>query len=178
MRCGKGLNKRKYLVTTVRLNIFTNIIEGLTEIHIQFKESKYPCFVDVPSNELVIKVSPAEQILFNFNNKVPGLECKLTQTELELTYKTRFHERVPAPYERLIYDILQADHSVFVRSDEVKMAWQIFTPVLRELEEKGVVPIEYEFGSSGPKESNELLEKYGFVEQSKKISMPCGSNRK
>ena len=49
---------------------------------------------------------------------------------------------------------------------KLEQAWRIFTPVLKEIEEKGIKPIKYEFGSRGPKEADELARKYGYLSKS------------
>ena len=70
----------------------------------------------------------------------------------------------PQAYERLILDVMRGDHNLFVRGDELAAAWKIFTPLLHEIEQqKKLKPIKYEFGSRGPKESDELIAKYGYV---------------
>jgi glucose-6-phosphate 1-dehydrogenase len=43
------------------------------------------------------------------------------------------------------------------------VAWDIFTPLLHQLDAKSVDPILYEFGSRGPKESDEFFAKFGYV---------------
>jgi glucose-6-phosphate 1-dehydrogenase len=50
-----------------------------------------------------------------------------------------------------------------VRGDELEVAWDIFTPLLHQLDAKAVDPILYEFGSKGPKESDDFLAKFGYV---------------
>lgn len=50
----------------------------------------------------------------------------------------------------------------FVRTDELREAWRIFTPLLHEMESKGVQPILYPFGSSGPKEAYDLIKRSGY----------------
>lgn len=42
---------------------------------------------------------------------------------------------------------MRGDHRLFVREDELKFAWDIFTPVLQQLEKGNVQPIQYPFGS-------------------------------
>jgi len=41
------------------------------------------------------------------NSKQPGLSSSINQTELDLTYKSRFDARLPDAYERLIYDVIR-----------------------------------------------------------------------
>jgi glucose-6-phosphate 1-dehydrogenase len=45
---------------------------------------------------------------------------------------------VPPAYERLIHDVLQADHSVFVREDEAAESWKLFDPILKKIESEKV----------------------------------------
>ena len=65
-------------------------------------------------------------------------------------------------YTRLILDTLRGSQAAFVRDDELRAAWKIFTPLLHKIEREKIAPIKYEFGSRGPKESDELLAKVGF----------------
>lgn len=84
----------------------------------------------------------------------------------DLNLKNRFPEaskRLPDAYERLILDVVKSDHSLFVRSDELRASWKIFTPLLLTLEEKQIKPIIYEYGSRGPQEGDDLIKRYGFV---------------
>ena len=77
--------------------------------------------------------------------KTPGMSFNLQETELDLTYKSRFvtipsnqfamtfiqryrEARLPEAYERLILDAFVGSQMHFVRSDELAEAWRIFTP--------------------------------------------------
>ncbi len=44
----------------------------------------------------------------------------------------------------------------------VQAAWEIFTPLLHQLDREKTVPLKYEFGSRGPKEADELVHKLGY----------------
>jgi glucose-6-phosphate 1-dehydrogenase len=144
LKCGKALDERK------------------TEIRIQFKRSPFPLFESLPANELVIRVQPNEAVYMKFNQKTPGLTSDITQSELDLTYKSRFETRLPDAYERLIFDVIRGDHNLFVRVDELEAAWRIFTPILHTIDQGKINPIPYPFGSRGPKEADELAKKFGF----------------
>lgn len=46
---------------------------------------------------------------------------------------------------------------MFIRDDELAVAWDIFTPALKELEsDRSYKPVSYEYGSTGPVESDYL----------------------
>lgn len=79
--------------------------------------------------------------------KEPGSHARVHQTELELEYAAG---ALPEAYERLILDALAGDQQHFVRSDELRASWKIFTPLLRYVEAGGIRPEPYPFGSRGP----------------------------
>jgi glucose-6-phosphate 1-dehydrogenase len=146
LKCGKALDEHK------------------AEIHIQFNSVPANLFTfsgkELPSNELVIRVQPDESIYFRIINKIPGLTMRLEESDLDLQYKATFHVEIPDAYERLILDILRGEKSLFIRTDELEAAWEIFTPVLHTLEQERVKPELYAFGSRGPVESDYLAAKY------------------
>ena len=136
-----------------------------TEIKIRFRGMPGNIFAnavkDLGDNELVIRVQPDAGISFRIVNRVPGLGIRLKETELDLRYSAKFEGTIPDAYESLILDVIQGDKSLFIRADELEAAWDIFTPVLHELEAKHVVPDIYAFGSDGPASSDELAARHG-----------------
>jgi glucose-6-phosphate 1-dehydrogenase len=147
MKAGKALDEKK------------------AEMRIQFKDAPAANFLfqglDCPRNELVMRLQPNEAIYFKTNIKSPGFVAKPIQSELEVEYSSRYFEQSedanPEAYTRLIYDVLQGKHAAFVRDDELRRAWEIFTPILHQIETEGVQPIIYEQGSRGPKEADEFV---------------------
>jgi glucose-6-phosphate 1-dehydrogenase len=101
-------------------------------------------------NELVIRIQPDEGLVLRLMNKVPGLGMELAPTDLNLRYAAAFPVQIPDAYECLLLDVLKGDRSLFIRSDELAVAWDIFTPVLHALEERRVEPLPYAIGSEGP----------------------------
>lgn len=122
LRCGKAMDSRK------------------TEIRIQFKDIPANIFKyssdDIQANELVIRVQPDEAIYFKIMNKIPGLSMEMDVSLLDLQYKSNFQVDIPDAYERLILDVVRGDKSLFIRNDELQASWNIFTPVLHEIEQK------------------------------------------
>eukprot|EP00731_Ephydatia_muelleri_P001150 Em0001g1150a len=103
-------------------------------------------------NELVIRMLPDEAMYLKIMMKQPGFSFEPIQGELDLTYRTHFKDLLlPHPYERVILSILSGDQASFVRSDELKEAWRIFTPLLHQIENEHVTPYKYTYGSSAPK---------------------------
>jgi glucose-6-phosphate 1-dehydrogenase len=136
LSAGKALNTRK------------------TEIHVRFKDTPYSVFAGEKhvacSNDLHIRVQPDEAIELHLANKVPGLEMKMDLVKLNMLYKHTFDEVLPDAYERLLYDVLRGDRSLFIQDAELAVSWDIVTPVLKELEKRKVRPEPYAFGSAGP----------------------------
>lgn len=62
----------------------------------------------------------------------------------------------------MVLEVLRGKQATFVRSDELLEAWKIFTPVLKQIEAGEIPPIPYKFGTRGPKESDDLVEKMGY----------------
>ncbi|KDP29934.1 hypothetical protein JCGZ_18503 [Jatropha curcas] len=127
------------------------------EIRVQFRhvpgnlyKQKFGTDLDKATNELVLRVQPDEAIYLKINNKVPGLGMRLDLSDLNLLYKSRYRREIPDAYERLLLDAIEGERRLFMRSDELDAAWAVFTPLLKELEEKKIAPELYPYGSSGP----------------------------
>ncbi|KAJ1955038.1 Glucose-6-phosphate 1-dehydrogenase [Dipsacomyces acuminosporus] len=133
-------------------------------IRIQFKDMPNALFPSLARNELVLQVSPKESVYIKTIVKEPGLSTKLAMSELDLSYHKRYQDlKIPDAYATLILDVLNGDHSNFVRSDELDEAWRIFTPLLHTIEREHIVPSPYEYGSRGPKGADEFAtERAGY----------------
>ncbi|XP_009371707.2 glucose-6-phosphate 1-dehydrogenase, cytoplasmic isoform-like [Pyrus x bretschneideri] len=105
--------------------------------------------------------------------KQPGLEMSTVQSELDLSYGQRYQGvTIPEAYERLILDTIRGDQQHFVRRDELKAAWEIFTPLLHRIDNGEVKPLPYQPGSRGSAEADALLEKVGYVQTHGYIWIP------
>lgn len=69
----------------------------------------------------------------------------------------------PDAYTRLILDILRGQQSTFVRNDELRASWRIWTPLLHAIDQGQVQPVPYRYGSRGPPEADDLARTAGFV---------------
>ncbi|RRT69959.1 hypothetical protein B296_00011325 [Ensete ventricosum] len=116
--------------------------------------------LDRATNELVIRVQPDEAIYLKINNKVPGLGMRLDRSNLNLLYSSRYSKEIPDAYERLLLDAIEGERRLFIRSDELDAAWELFTPLLKELEDKKIAPELYPHGSCGPAGAHYLAANY------------------
>ncbi|XVF81437.1 hypothetical protein PTKIN_Ptkin15bG0154800 [Pterospermum kingtungense] len=137
------------------------------EIRVQFRhvpgnlyKRNFGTDLDKATNELVLRVQPDEAIYLKINNKVPGLGMRLDRSDLNLLFRARYPREVPDAYERLLLDAIAGERRLFIRSDELDAAWSLFTPLLKELEDKKIVPELYPYGSRGPVGAHYLAAKY------------------
>jgi glucose-6-phosphate 1-dehydrogenase len=139
-----------------------------TQIVIQFRrpplmlfgDGRSPDFFD--ANRLVIQIQPAEGIQLHLQTKVPDAGMKLTMTDLDFSFLREFSGDMPDAYQRLLLDALNGDASLFARSDEVELAWQIIDPILAAWNSPAAPQLdEYELGQWGPDCSNTWMQKQG-----------------
>ena len=80
---------------------------------------------------------------------------------MDFRYGTSFAEGTSEAYERLLLDCMLGDATLFIRGDEVEAAWDALMPVLNHwetTEPENDFP-NYEAGTWGPAEADNLLEK-------------------
>ena len=137
-----------------------------SEIVIQFKTIPHSIFgieeEEINANRLVITLQPKESIELKLMNKIPGLEdgMKLQQVDLELNSPHNAN-RKPDAYERLILDVIRDNPTLFMRLDEVEVAWKWADKII-EAWERNLSPMKkYTAGSDGPSASIELIAKDG-----------------
>lgn len=128
--------------------------DKMTEIRVHFYELAHNIFCEpnvcLLPNRLVIRVQPDESISLYLTNKVPGMEMEIAQHKLDLQYETTFNKTIPEAYERLLLDVIHGDRSHFIGADELAAAWDVFSPILDQIEREGWEPQPYQFGGKGP----------------------------
>ncbi|KAF8365111.1 hypothetical protein HHK36_032854 [Tetracentron sinense] len=116
-----------------------------------------------------------------FKVKKPGLEMSTIQSELDLSYRQRYHGvTIPEAYERLILDtyapkmiwICLYSFTLYICCLQYEAAWKIFTPLLHRIDEGEMKPLPYKPGSRGPVEADELLAKAGYIQTHGYIWIP------
>jgi len=140
------------------------MIKRYSEIVIQFKEVPHVIFdeqiADQESNRLIIRLQPEEGIRLMMRNKVPGLDdpMQLEQVSLDLSLSESFPDRrSPGAYERLLYDVMRATSTHFMRSDELEAAWSWVDGIIAGWQKVNKKPLGYSAGSWGPSDSIALI---------------------
>jgi glucose-6-phosphate 1-dehydrogenase len=138
-----------------------------TEIALRFKRAPLLLFRDTPvdslaSNWLVIRIQPDEGIALRFSAKVPGPIMRLGPVEMDFRYADYFGCSPSTGYERLLYDCMIGDQTLFQRADMVEAGWGVVESLLDVW--KALPPRtfpNYAAGTWGPKEAADLLAQGG-----------------
>jgi len=136
-------------------------------IVIEFKKAPFVLFRETEverlrTNRIVINVQPDEGITLHFGAKVPGPIVNIGPVDMDFNYKDYFKNQGSTGYERLLYDCMIGDATLFQRADQVEAGWSIVDPVLDVW--KALPPREfpnYASGSWGPPEADEMLDRDG-----------------
>ena len=134
-----------------------------TEIAIQFKRAPFLLFrktsVDqLTPNRLVLHLQPDEGISLSFGAKIPGPTVRIGGVQMNFQYKDYFGTTPSTGYERLLYDCMLGDATLFMRSDMVETAWSVVAPIQDVWD--ALPPRRfpnYSAGSWGPDEANEMM---------------------
>ena len=134
-----------------------------TEIAIRFKHAPFSLFRKTPidrltTNRLVLHIQPDEGVSLRFGAKVPGPVLSIGAVDMDFDYEDYFGNTPSTGYERLLYDCMLGDATLFQRADQVEAAWAVVAPIQKIWSE--VPPSSfptYKAGSWGPAEADELL---------------------
>ena len=135
----------------------------VSEIVIQFKKAPFVLFRDTPvekltTNRIIIHIQPDEGISLDFGAKIPGPIVNMGAVEMDFNYVDHFGEHLSTGYERLLFDCMIGDATLFQRADMVEASWQIVNPILdvwQAIRSRSFP--NYDSGTWGPKGADELL---------------------
>ncbi len=134
--------------------------EGARIISIAFREppkSMFPTGSGVGSqgpDHLTFDLADASKLSLSFYGKRPGPGMKLDKLSLQFAlHETGRTADVLEAYERLIYDAMVGDHTLFTTAEGIERLWQLSTPLLED--PPPVRP--YAPGSWGPNAIHQLV---------------------
>jgi glucose-6-phosphate 1-dehydrogenase len=103
------------------------LAESKSEIDIYFKNEADP----ERQNILTFRIQPDEGIKIRFFVKTPGFGMKVEPKTLKFKYSDVAHFQVlPDAYERVLYDAIIGDQTLFTSTDEVMQAWKFITSIV------------------------------------------------
>jgi glucose-6-phosphate 1-dehydrogenase len=129
------------------------------EVAFRFREPPTRLFRHTPlehaePNWLVFRMSPSECTELVVRTKQPGLELEARESVLRAEYAGA-DDREASAYESLLLDVLEGDHTPFLRFDEVEWSWRIVEPILTAWQHG--TPEDYVAGSDGPAGQHRFL---------------------
>jgi glucose-6-phosphate 1-dehydrogenase len=135
----------------------------VTEIVIHFKPTPHNIFSkeseSVSGNQLVIRIQPDEGILLKFGMKIPGTGFNLKSVNMDFHYSDLSNVHIPSAYERLLYDAMIGDSTLYTRGDSVEAAWKFVAPIQNAWKNNPSIKVYgYPGGSWGPEDADSLIE--------------------
>ena len=155
------INNKKWRNVPFYVRTGKHLKDRATEIVIQYKKPLRKLFAtknySLGNNQLIIRVQPDEGIILKFNAKIPGNRILIDQVSMDFCHECKFGPNTAESYERLFYDIMCNDQTLFTRWDEVESSWKIIDRIRDTWHD--VEPYFYKRGTWGPKEADRLIEK-------------------
>jgi len=132
----------------------------VSEISLQFRPVPHHPFSNnvIEPNRLAIQIEPTEGIMLLTQAKEPGLVMKIKPVEMHFTYDEVFQDSSPGAYETLLLDIMRGDPGLFMRGDQVEMAWSVLNSILDVWQDTPATNFpNYGAGEWGPQEAEDLI---------------------
>jgi len=135
----------------------------VTEVVIHFKPTPHFLFSKDGTanscNQLVLRIQPDEGILLKFGMKIPGAGFDVQTVNMDFHYSDLSVKRIPSAYERLLYDSMKGDTTLFARTEEVLATWKFLKPIIDAWKNDKDIPLYgYPAGTWGPEKSDNLIE--------------------
>jgi glucose-6-phosphate 1-dehydrogenase len=133
IRSGKALDTAEVSITVHFKDVTTGMFETKS------------CLTS--GNVVKLTISPEQTIAINLNAKEPGLGFQLEDRQLQFTCE-KGDDEIKNSYEKVLYDSIISDQTLFTRTEEVLAAWDYITPILNNW---NTVPLHsYQKGTRGP----------------------------
>jgi glucose-6-phosphate 1-dehydrogenase len=135
--------------------------KGNSMVAIRFKHPPQQLFREtqikqLEPNWILMNLQPNECIRMEMQVKQTGLEMRTETTRLDASYCGINPDQLDA-YEALLLDVIEGDHSLFLRYDEVSWAWKVVDPILKVWSVERDYITGYNAGSWGPPEADRLF---------------------
>ncbi len=133
-----------------------------SEIYVEFKKLPLSLFGKtcerMTPNGLVLSIQPQERISLALTVKHPGMGSEPSPAPMVFDYAQSFRVRERPVYERVLFDCIRGDLTLFPRQDAVETTWALLDPVIAYWESHPPARLpNYSAGSWGPKEAFDLM---------------------
>jgi len=140
----------------------------VTEVVITFRQPPLHLFKasgsgaeQLQPNVLTLRIQPDDGISLKIGAKVPGPTTNLAQVQMNFSYAEAFGKSSANGYERLLLDAMLGDGTLFAERQGVEATWALMTPILEAWKQQTVQFPNYDAGSWGPAEGDDLLKRDG-----------------
>ncbi|HEY1737801.1 MAG TPA: glucose-6-phosphate dehydrogenase [Acidimicrobiia bacterium] len=158
-----GIDNWRWAGVPFYLRAGKRLAKRTTEVALRFKSVPHlalptTAIDSIEPNTLVLRIQPDEGVRLEFAAKVPGSGFAVRTVGLDFSYREGFREVAPEAYERLLLDVMHGDATLFIREDEVDVAWKIVQPILDAIS-GGSLPVHaYNSGTWGPSAADAILD--------------------
>ncbi|NSW75583.1 MAG: hypothetical protein HPY68_02175 [Candidatus Atribacteria bacterium] len=98
----------------------------------------------VPSpNRLSIEIQPEERIDLFINVKTPSMDFASTMAKLNFSYFGTFGAKSPEAYQKILYDFIHRDRTLFPNSRFIRQSWKITDELRQKIEQHKIIPTPY-----------------------------------
>ena len=137
-----------------------------SEIYIEFRKLPLSLFGKtcerMTPNGLVLSIQPRERITLVLTVKHPGMGSEPAPAPMVFDYAQSFRFRERPVYERVLFDCIRGDLTLFPRQDAVETTWARLDPVISYWESHPPARLpNYAAGSWGPRQAFELMARDG-----------------
>ena len=109
-------------------------------------------------NWIMLGIQPDDCLKIEMQVKEPGLDLHTRNISLDATCHQGGDKEYDA-YEGLLLDVMEGDHSLFLRIDEVEAAWRVVDPILKVWSMERDFINTYPSGSWGPRGTYRLFDR-------------------
>lgn len=139
------------------------LADDMSMVSIRFKHPPQHLFREtaieqLKPNWILMGIQPNECLRMEIHVKQAGLEMRTRTTQLDASYSLKDDVKLDA-YEALLLDVIDGDHSLFLRYDEVAWAWRVVDPVLKLWSTERDFIHTYPAGTWGPREAARLFDR-------------------
>jgi glucose-6-phosphate 1-dehydrogenase len=160
------LNSPKWQGVDIILQSGKRLKEQRKEIVITFKHPRNclcPPFSGHPyKNKIIISLEPREEIKVKFWAKKQGLDFKIAEVEERdfnfVLRRARKRAKYIEEYEKLLFDCIIGEQTLFVSSEEVEAMWRYIDPIERAWQSDLVPLKKYQPDTNEPIEDSQFVE--------------------
>lgn len=150
----------------------------VTEISVVFKEPSNKMFtqseIQQAPNSLTLRIQPNEGVILRLNVKEPGLAMNMKEVPMSFCYNTAFTIDLVEAYEKLIFDAVEGDPTLFPQASGIDTAWELVEPLLTYMQTSSFRPDRYPAGTWGPQSFENLIheDSRSWIEPNQNVCSP------